>query len=800
MPEIGQTVSHFRILDKIAGGGMGVVYRAEDTRLHRQVALKFLPEEVSRNPQALERFRREAQAASALNHPHICTIHEIDEAKGQVFIAMELLEGQTLRQRLLGKPLQVDEILDLGIQIADALNAAHAKGIIHRDIKPANIFITRSGHAKILDFGLAKLPATRQQVAASEAPTEEFLTSPGSALGTVAYMSPEQARGEDLDARTDLFSFGVVLYEMVTGQQAFAGGTSHVIVDAILHKTPTSAIRLNPEIPDELERIINKALEKDRKLRYQSASDMRADLQRLKRDSDSGKSSVAAMEAVQAKTRRRYLPYAALGAVLIAIVGIIAYLYFGRGAAIDSIAVLPFVNVSGDPNTEYLSDGIAESLINSLTQLRNLRVVPRSMTFRYKEKEPDAQKIGKDLNVRSILMGRVIQRGDSLNIQAELVDVLKESQLWGEQYNLNRNADIQKVQKKIATEIVDRLRLRLTGADKMQLAKRYTENSEAYQLYQKGRYFFNQITEEGFKKGIQSFNEAAQKDPDFALAYSGLADCYNALGNCSYLAPGDAFPQCKAAANRALKLDESLADAHTSLAFTATRYDWNWQEAEKEFKRAIELNPNYATAHYLYGLHLDFMGRFEEGQRELNRAREFDPLSLVINTDIGFHYYITPDYPQAVKQFATTLEMDQNFAYAHFMLGLVYLQEPTLGNAIAEFQKALDLEGGGPMYIWGLGMGFAKAGKRSEASKVLNDLQELAKRRYVSPVLIALIRSAMGGKNDEVLEALERGYEDHYVYMTHIGVQPLYDPYRSEPRFKALLRKMNFPEKLWVQP
>jgi eukaryotic-like serine/threonine-protein kinase len=798
---IGKIIGHYRIVEKIGAGGMGIVYKAEDTTLGRFVALKFLPEAVSNDRHALERFQREAKAASALNHPNICTIYEINQHEGQHFIAMELLEGQTLNQRIHGKPLQTDESLDLWIQIADGLDAAHAEGIIHRDIKPGNIFITKRGHTKILDFGLAKLAPERsaaEKSAATTATTEtapDQLTNPGAAIGTLAYMSPEQALGKDLDARTDLFSFGVVLYEMATGVLPFRGTTSAATFNAILNSVPTAPVRINPDLPGEMERIINKALEKDRALRYQSASELRADLQRLKRDSDSGRmSAVAAAEAMPAKAGRRWLLYAAIAVVLIAIAGASAYLLLGRGETIDSIAVLPFVNASGDPNVEYLSDGISESLINSFTPLHNLRVVPRSMTFRYKGKDVDPQKIGKDLNVRSILTGRVVQRGDNLNIQAELVDVRKVSQLWGAQYN-RKLADILKVQEEIATEISDKLRLRLTGAEQKLLAKRSTENTEAYQLYLKGRYYLNRRTQEALNKGIQCFNQAIEKDINFALAYAGLADCYTNLASSSYLAPGDVIPQAKAAAAKALQLDENLAEAHVSLAIVAFNYDWNWQEAEREFKRAITLNPNISAVHQGYGNFLLLMGRFEESLREFNRAQELEPLSVIVNYQIGSNYYCARQYEQAVKQLNAALEMDPNFAMAHWTLGAVYIAKPSLGDPVAEAQRAVALEPGSPRYIGALGMAYAVAGKRSEASKILSDLRELSKRKYIPPTSIANVLAHMGGRKDEAFKEMERSYKDRSWIMCGLKVNPVFDPLRSDPRFDALLRRMNFPEK-----
>jgi serine/threonine protein kinase/Tfp pilus assembly protein PilF len=780
---IGQTISHYRIVEQLGAGGMGVVFKAQDSRLERAVALKFLPEKLAQQPQALERFRREARAASTLNHPGICTIYDIGEQDGRTFIAMEFIDGETLRSHIHSKPLPLEELLELGIQIAEALEAAHAEGIIHRDIKPGNIFVTKRGRAKVLDFGLAKL--VPKGIVSANADSEEESSDSNSIVGiisgTPSYMSPEQVRGDGLDPRTDIFSFGLLLYEMATGRQAFSGATGGVVIEAVLTRPPIPVRSINPAIPPRLEEIIDKTMHKDRSKRYQHAADILAELQRLKREIDSGaRAGEAGSESATISNAGR-----------LSLTGKLKSRTSAGPKIIDSLAVLPFENASHDPENEYLSDGITGSLINNLATVPKLRVMAQSTVFRFKGREIDPQAIGRDLNVRAVLTGRVTQSGGSLRVGAEMVDVATGSQLWGAQYD-RKPGDIFVIQDEISNEISGKLRLQLSRAQKKRLTRRHTEDAEAYRIYLKGRHHWNRWTEEGFYKAIEYFQQAIDKDPAYALAYAGLADCYVLLGWNSYLPPKDAFPKGKAAALTALQFDPNLSEAHTPLAAVLWLHDWQWQEAQKEFKRSLELNPTYPTANHWYAEYVMTMGRQVEAIAQMKKSQTLDPLSLIINVAIGWANYMARRYDEAREQLLQTIELDPNYAVTYWILGLLYRATGRYELSITEGEKGVSVSGDSPPMRAALAHSYGKAGKTKEALQILDDLTKLAQHKYVAAHFFAGIHIGLG-ENDRALEYLEKAYEEHSHWLIYLHIDPSMDDLRNDSRFQDLLRRVGLP-------
>lgn len=839
--DVPELIAHYRILKRLGKGGMGEVFLGEDTRQHgRKVALKVLPPELTQNESRLRRFKQEARAVLMLNHPNILTIFEIGQANSTYYIATEFIEGETLRQYLWRDPIKVDEALGIAIQIAMALEAAHAAGIVHRDIKPENIMLrpdrfVRDRFVKVLDFGLVKLTERESPSPDAEAVTIPVSkTNPGAVMGTTGYMSPEQAQGEPIDARTDIFSLGVVLYEMLAGHPPFSGPTdSHVRVSIIDHEPPPLMTQA-AEVPRQLERIVSKALSKDRAKRYQTITDFKIDLELLREELQLSNSEIRAQSQSHAEARptiqtafvpsvadsrpradtepmaasqtvpssdgiathlsRHKMAAVSIAAILLLIAAGAIYLYSSR-RTIDSVAVLPFVNDSNDPSAEYLSDGITESIIRRLSNLPNLKVMSRTAVFRFKDKNLDPQEIGRDFKVGAVLVGRLVKQGDRLIIKTELIDVSDGSQLWGAEYN-NILADIFSVEDEISRNISETLRLKLTGTDEEKLAKRYTKDAEAYELYLKGRYSWNKRDENGLRNGIKYFRQAQDKDPGYALAYSGLADSYSLLSDIGKVKPDDEMPKAKAAAQRAVDIDPSLAEGYTSRGFVKLAYDWDWVGAEADFKKAIELNAKYPTAHQWYASYLMQMGKFERAKQEIREAQQLDPFSPIINANLAHYSYYERRYDDAIDSLNNSLKMAPDFWVFRHYRALAYTMKGRHGEAIEEFRDLIGSPGEGPLkegtvegnpeVAASLAFAYGNAGKPAEALAILNRLNTLSHQRYVSGLYFAIVYTGLKD-NSRAIEYLNKAFESKHPGLVLIRVEPLFDNLRSDDRFKQLI-------------
>jgi eukaryotic-like serine/threonine-protein kinase len=802
-----EKVGSFQIIKLLGAGGMGEVYLANDLRLNRQVAIKVLPRNSSIDENARKRFEREAQSAASLEHANICTIHEIGEHDRFSYIVMQYVEGETLSKKIKRGALKPVDAVNIAVQVADALSEAHDRGIVHRDIKPANVIVSPKNLAIVLDFGLAK------RIVFDSSENDSMLSQPGMILGTLSHMSPEQVRGQEVDTRSDLWSLGVILYQMLAGKLPFSGETVSDTIVSILEKEPC----LIDNIPDELQQIVRKLLTKNIDKRYQSAKDLLTDLNNLRSELEhslinhetqenepeatrSGQiettNSSSSLEYAVTQAKRHKFATAISAVFLVAVVSAVGYFgFFSKGKTsdqINSIAVMPFVNDDGNPDTEFLSDGMTETLISSLSRIPKLSVKARSAVFRYKGKDTPPQTIGKELNVQSVLSGKIVQRGDQLILSLELVDVSTENAIWSQQYT-RKQTDIISLQSEVASDVSSNLKSKLSGADAAQVAKSHTTNPEAYQLYLKGRFNWNRRTNVLLKQAVDFFKQAIEKDPNYALAYSGLAETYVLFPSWGVASSKESMPLAKAAVQRALELDDSLAEAHAAFGAYLTEYEYDRVNGEKEYRRAIELNPNYATARQWFALDiLAASKRFDEALAELKLAQELDPLSPVIATNYGDTLVYARRYDEAIEQYKRTLALDPNFAFAHYALGWVYGLKGMYSEAIAETRKAVELSQD-PLAKGYLGLWLAKSGNRIEALKLLDQLKEEAARSYVPGYCIALIYIGLNEK-EEALNRLEKVVNDRSPTLVYYAACPELDDLRGEPRFKEMLQRLNLPQ------
>ncbi len=772
---IGRILDHYRIVEQIGAGGMGVVYRAHDERLERDVALKVLPSGALSDEAARKRFRKEALALSRLNHPNIATVYDFDTQEGVDFLVLEYIPGTTLSEKLSGGGLPEKEVLRLGVQLAQGLEAAHREGVVHRDLKPGNLRVTPDGRLKILDFGLATLrhPAGQEASTVSLAQTAKV-------AGTLPYMAPEQLRGEPVDARSDLYAAGAVLYEMAAGRRAFADSHGAELVAAILQRTPAPPATVNRTITPALENIILKALDKDAERRYQSARELAVDLERL---------SVPTTALQARKARPRRWPWAAAAAV-----AVLAALVLGldlrgrRPGRVESLAVLPLKNLTGDPAQEYFVDGMTEALITDLAQIRALRVISQTSIMQYKDAKKPLPEIARALNVEAIVEGSVLRAGSRVRITAQLIEARSDRHLWANSYERDLG-DVLALQREVARAIAGEIRIQVTPQEQARLASGRAVHPKAYETYLQGRFHALKFTESEIRKALEYYQQAIAEDPTYAPAYSGLADAYNLLGMIGVAAPREVWPRAKEAARKARDLDDALSEAHVSLANVHAFHDRQWQEAEREIRRAIELNPGRADGHHWYGHYLEIAGRLDQALAEMRRARELDPLSFLMNWEVARALYYARRYDESIEQYGKTLELDPLVFRVHGNIGWPYVAKGMFQEAVAAFEKARASSEGNPENIFALAYTYAAWGKGPEARKVLADL---SRRPYVPPTFEARVLVLLGEK-DRAFELLRRADTERDFDLNWLKVDPTFDPLRSDPRFQDLLRRMGLP-------
>jgi serine/threonine-protein kinase len=823
MISTGEQIGRYRIRSAIGKGGMGEVFLAEDTELERLIALKILPKDLANDTERMRRFVQEAKSASALNHPNIITIYEIGKTDDTHFIATEYIEGETLHSRLRNESMNLKTVLDIAIQVASALDAAHRAGIVHRDIKPENVMIRPDGFIKLLDFGIAKLTEKQSEISPdSEGATAiKAGTMPGMIIGTANYMSPEQARGQAVDARTDIFSFGVMLYEMLSGKLPFEGQNALDVIGLILHKEFAPLIQTAPDAPRELKHIVEKCLRKDRDERFQTARDLLIDLKDVRRElefqnelertgaphQEESKTQIqnpttsdtatltSSTENVAGDIKRHKLGFViGLSILLLAAIGFGYWFYANRLASIDarqisSIAVLPFENGSGDAALDYLSDGLSESLIDKLSQLPQLKVIARSSSFKYRGANVDVTEAANKLGVQAIVTGRIIQRGDNLSIRVEMVDVRDNRQLWSEQYN-RKTADAFAVQQEVAQTVSEQLHLKLSGAQEQKLAKRDMVNPQAYDLLLKGRFQSRKGGTDNIKKASEYYQQAIAIDPNYALAYVYLAGSYRGLVGHSVLDPKEFLPKANAAARKALELDPNLPETHLAMG-NLYHNDWNWAAAETEFKRAIELNPNLVAARNTYSTYLSIMGRHDEAIVEARHTKELDPLTLGNLVAVGYALGQARRYDEAIAEYKKILEVDKNYFGARYWLSYAYLDKGMYREAIDSFQEAIRLGGNNPSNQIYLGASYAKAGEREKAQAILKQLE--TSKEYVSPGELPVLYVALG-EREKAFASFEKAYAAHDSQLQFLKVDPSFDPLRDDPRFQDLMRRVGLPQ------